>query len=228
MRVEPRLRVFAGVVLWPIAVRVVLTDGSKTTWGTTLAMLCGLFLFSVARSQIPFLGKPSLFWWNVACRGDVALFAARIAPDAYFTPLVVFLAVFRLTRVSERAKELCCGGLAWRGAPLALLLCPGNQGYALDVMCVAVMLVFRVREPAQVHSALEYHKEAELRVAGDAVACYSLACAGSPLATRVVVAGATLLMASLAYVQPKNTKLDHWDQRNNSTPKHAPLPFRNV
>ena len=228
MRVEPRLRAFAGIVLWPIAVRAVLTDASKTTWGTSLALLSALFFFCVARSQITFLGKPSLFWWNVACRGDVALFAARIAPEAYFVPLAVFLAVFRLTRVSARAKELCCGGLVWRGAPLALLLCPGNQGYALDIVCVAAALVFRAREPKQVLSAPDYHKEAELRVAGDAVACYSLACAGSPLATRVVLAAATLLMMCLAYMQPKNTKLDHWDAQNNNTPKHAPLPFRNV
>ena len=228
MRVEPRLRVLSAIVLWPMAVRAVLVDASKMTWGTSLALLSALFLFAVARSQIAFLGKSSVFWWNVACRADVAIFASKLAPETHFLPLIIFLTALRLTRATPEAEKHCCGGLVWKGAPLALLLCPGNQGYALDILCVAVVMASRARESYDVHCAGDYHKEAELRLVGDAVACYGIACAGSPFATRIVVFLAEMVLLGLAYATPRNTKLDHWDEKYSRTPAHAPLPFREV
>lgn len=227
MRVEPRLRVFAAATLWPIATRAVLVDGAKITWGTTLALLSALFLFGVARSQIRWLGKPPEFWWDVACRADIALFASRAVPEAYLLPLAVFIGAFRATRLKSLAP-LCRGGVLWRGAPLVLLLCPYNPGYIADVVGVALVLGYRSREPNQVHSAKDFHTEAELRVAGDAVGCYIAAAAGSPLPTRLALLAGTGALLGLAFTKPKNLKMDAWDEQNTQTRKDAPMPFRNL
>ena len=116
----------------------------------------------------------------------------------------------------------------WKGAPLALLLCPSNQGYLLDIVGVGLVLASRVRDAGTVHSAQDYVKEAELRLLGDAATCYVLACTGSPLLTRIVVLAAYLTLLGVAYAQRTNTKLDHWDEQYQNAPAHAPLSFRNV
>ena len=62
----PRLRTLALLSLWAPWTRSVLSDGSRTSWGVTLALWSALFFLYVGRSQVKWLGRSHAEWWGVA------------------------------------------------------------------------------------------------------------------------------------------------------------------
>ena len=227
-RDPPRGRRFALLGLWALWTRAWLTDPWQPGWGVCLALCCAMFLFFVGRAQTPWLGVQHAAWWAVACRADIAAFAAMAAPTAWWAPLWVFLGVFRATR---RANALCDGGALWRGAPLMLLLHPrhGQAAYAADVLGVAVVVALRHREPPpHVGTMHEYHRQHDLFVAVDALSCWVLGCAGAPLSTRAALLAGTLLVGGALHLAHPRQDIGEWELANRRAKPHMPVTFRGV
>jgi len=220
----PRLRTFALLSLWSLWTRSVLTDGSRTSWGVTLALWSAVFFLYVGRSQNKWLGRDHSEWWGVACRAEVAAFAAMTSPQRWLLPLCAFVLTFRALR---RFPHMTDGGALWRGAPLMLLLHP-RPWYALDVVGVAIAVGWRHRPPGDILELNDFHREHEYFVARDVLTCCVLASAGAPLATRVALAaGASVLCLAAHFKYPRGT-IGYWDAANKRPKLHMPIPFRGV
>jgi hypothetical protein len=221
-----RQRLTSVLGLWAVLTRAVLSDEAKTGWGVSLALLCALFFFFVGRSQRRWLGQPRKSWWTVACRADVAAFAAMTAPASWLLPLVVFLGVFKATANRE---DLVSGGALWKGAPLLLLLHP-RRWYAVDVAGVAALVAARHREPGDMHTITDYHAEHERFVLVDSLSCLVLSSAGAPVWTRLALLAGTLLLGSALHLKyPRQKKIGYWDLANaEQRGAHAPVLFRGV
>ena len=220
----PRLRIFALLSLWAPWTRSVLSDGSRTSWGVTLALWSALFFLYVGRSQVKWLNRSHEEWWSVACRADVAAFAAMVSPQRWLLPLIVFVLAFRALR---RFPQLVDGGAMWRGAPLVLLLHP-RRWYALDVVGVAILVGARHREPGDILELKDFHREHEYFVARDVLGCCVLASAGAPLSTRIALAVGALSLCFAAHLKFPRGSIGYWDAANRRAKPHMPVPFRGV
>lgn len=218
-----RLRISSVLGLWALATRAALTDETKTGWGATLTLLCAVFFLFVGRSQMLWLGRSHAEWWAVACRAEVAAFVALSGPQRWCVPVFVFVAVFK----ASRHTEMCDGGALWRAAPLALLLHP-RRWYSLDVVGVALLLSARHRDHGSMHTEDEYHAHHERFVAADVLACFVLATAGAPLATRAALFVGTAVLAGAVHAKYPRSKIGFWDLANRRERPHMPVPFRGV
>lgn len=220
----PRLRTFALVSLWAPWTRSVLSDGSRTTWGVTLALWSAVFFLYVGQSQVKWLGRDHEEWWAIACRANVAAFLAMTSPQSLFLPVIVFVLAFKLLKPFDALTD---GGALWRGAPLFLLLHP-RRWYALDVITVAVLVGLRHREPGDILELKDYHREHEYFVARDVLGGCVLACAGAPLTTRAVLVAGSLALCIAVHLKYPRDKIGYWDAANRRAKSHLPVPFRGV
>lgn len=214
------------VPLWSVLTRAALTDPAHVGWGVSLALCAALFFFFVGRSQKRWLGHPHALWWGVACRAEVAAFAAQAAPAAWWMPLWVFLAVFKAT--SKTAAQMTDGGALWRAAPLLLLVHP-RRAYLLDVAGTALLVAARHREPPpHMTCAADYHAQHERFVGTDALCCLVLTSAGAPVATRAALWLGTCLLAGAVHLKYPRTDIGEWDVANRRAKPHMPVPYRGV
>lgn len=223
-----RGRRFALLGLWSLWTRAWLTDPWQPGWGVCLALCCAVFMFFVGRAQKAWLGIPHAQWWAVACRADIAAFAAMAAPTFWWMPLWVFLAVFRATR---GATALSDGGALWRAAPLVLLLHPrhGQAAYVADVAGVAAVVALRHRDPPpNVDSRETYHRQHDLFVCADAFSCWVLSCAGAPVFTRTALLAGTLLVGAVLHAAHPREDIGEWELANRREKPHMPVTFRGV
>ena len=221
-----RQRLTSVLGLWAVLTRAVLSDEAKTGWGVSLALACALFFFFVGRSQREWLGQTRASWSVVACRADVAAFAAMSAPAVWLLPLAAFVFVFKAT---ARREDLVDGGALWRGAPLVLLLHP-RRLYLLDVVGVAALVAARHREPGDMHSVTDYHVEHERFVLVDCLSCLVLSSAGAPVWTRAALVAGTLVLGLMLHNKyPRQMKIGYWDLANAQQRRaHTPVLFRGV
>lgn len=226
-KIPQRLRTAAAIPLWCLVTRALLRDGSRSTWGLTLALMSAAFFFYVARSQIRWLDRAEEEWWNVGCRADIAAFAAMAAPQRWFLPLIVFVGVFKAVRATKRIEEVAHGGSLWKTIPLVLLLCP-RWSYALDIVGVVALLAARHYPPSgQVADQHEFHAEHEKRLCVDALGALVLSSAGAPLTTRIALAAGTVALLGCVHAKYPRKDVGYFDAVNHQ-PLHMPVPFRKV
>jgi hypothetical protein len=222
-----RLRTTAAIPLWCLVTRALLRDGSRSTWGLTLALLTTAFFFYVARSQIRWLNRSEEEWWNASCRADIAAFVSMVAPQRWFLPLLVFVGVFKATRATARMGEVSHGGSLWKTIPLVLLLHP-RWSYTLDIAGVVALLAARHYPPsAQISDQREFHKEHEKRLGVDALGALVISSAGAPLTTRVALLAGTAVLFACAHLKYPRRDVSYFDAINQQ-PSHMPVPFRKV
>lgn len=219
-----RQRLSSALGLWAVVTRAVLNDDAKTGWGVSLALLCTAFFFFVGKSQRKWLGQSHGMWWSVACRADVAAFFAMTSPVSMLLPLLVFIVTFKGT---ARVPHLVEGGALWRNAPLLLLLYP-RRWYGMDVVGVAMLVAARHRDPADMQSEHDYHKEHEIYVLSDILACLVLTCAGAPMYTRLALLLGTALLACAVHLKYPRDKIGYWDLANHRAHPKMPITFRGV
>lgn len=226
-KIPSRLRVAAAIPVWCLVTRALLRDGSRSTWGLTLALLSAAFFFYVARSQIRWLNRTEEEWWNVGCRADIAAFASMVAPQRWCLPLFVFVGVFKAARATARIEEIAHGGSLWKTFPLVLLLYP-RWSYALDILGVVALLAARHYQPsAQVADQRQFHAEHEKRLGVDALGALVLSSAGAPLATRIALATGTVALFGCVHAKYPRRDVGYFDAVNHQ-PSHMPVPFRKV
>lgn len=219
----------AALPLWPVLTRAAIKDGAQTTWGVSLALLFASFFFYVARSQLPWLGKPEKEWWHANCKAEIAAYAAMVSPQSYFLPILAFVGTFKILYAAEALSASAGGGPLWKCAPLVLLLRP-QWGYALDVFGVTCLLAARHYETkGSVCSQLQFHREHERRAAIDLLGVLVLSLAGSPVTTRLCLILNTLLLALLVHVKYPRKDVAYFDAVNDiNVPVYMNIPFRKV
>ena len=222
-----RLRTAAAIPLWCLVTRALLRDGSRSTWGLTLALLSAAFFFYVARSQIRWLNRSEEEWWNVSCQADIAAFASMVAPQRWFLPLLVFVGVFKAMRVTARIEEIAHGGSLWKTIPLVLLLHP-RWSYTLDIVGVVALLAARHYPPsASVTDQHEFHAEHEKRLGVDTLGALVISSAGAPLTTRLALLIGTVALFVCVHLKYPRRDVSYFDAINKQ-PLHMPVPFRKV
>lgn len=228
-----RVRVSSLVPLWSVFTRVLVSDPPHAGWGVSLALGAALFFFFVGRSQKRWLGHSHAMWWGVACRAEIAAFAALAAPNVWWMPLWVFLLAFKATsnthaEIDAKGSTGKDGGALWRAAPLLLLVHP-RQLYLADVAGTALLVAARHRELApSITSAADYHAQHERFVCVDALSCLVLTCAGASAATRLTLLAGTCFLGTAVHLKYPRGDVGEWDVANRREKTHMPVPYRGV